>query len=155
MSWLLILGWLLVLWGLWLVQRTFRSLLRRRALLRNPVRVSGKIIKLEDTATEGDLVPTQAPVVRYRAQDAQFYELRLLPRMVDEGSRAGSAMTVFYERGNPGNAVHALRMWDVNLACALSLIPVLAGAGLILTSHQDASAAAPATPAASANKSHH
>lgn len=137
MSGPLVFGWLCMSGGLWLVVRAFRSRARRRALLRNCVRVIGRVVRLDDTTTEGDVAATSAPVVRYSAQDGKAHEIALPPRHDTDSVRVGTSVPVFYERGNPKNAVHVKRMWDVNLACALSFIPVVIGAGIIYTVYQD------------------
>ncbi len=134
----LALGPLFLVGGLWALALAIKARAKRRALLRNSVQVSGKIIRLEDTTSEGDSVTTSAPVVEYKVGDRK-YELVLSPRHKTDDCPVGKKVIVFYEQGNPANSIHELRMWDVNLVCALCLLPILIGVGFFYTAYQEAS----------------
>ena len=121
-----------------MVRMAFRSRARRLALLRNSVRVVGKIVRLEDTSTDENQSSAVAPVVRYRERGGGEHELVLSPRLDPDSCPVGMKVPVFYELGNPGNAVDAQRMWDVNIICILCLFPVLFGAGILYTVYQEA-----------------
>ncbi len=134
----LALGPLFLVGGLWALALAIKARAKRRALLRNSLQVSGKIIRLEDTTSEGDSVTTSAPVVEYKVGDRK-YELVLSPRQKTDDCPVGKKVVVFYEQGNPTNSIHELRMWDVNLACVLCLLPILIGVGFFYTAYQEAS----------------
>lgn len=136
MTFTLIFGALCFAGGVWLLLRALSSRSRRVALLRNSVQVSGKVVRLEGTTTEGDVMTTFAPVVEYKAGE-NSYELKLSPRHDTSACGIGKKVVVFYEKGQPENATHAQRMWDVNLVCALSFIPVFIGAGMLFTVYQE------------------
>lgn len=131
-------GWICILGGLWMMYRAFRTRARRLALLRDCVSTNGKIIRLEDTTAQDDTVSTQAPVVQYFTNDGRSFEYKMLPRHDTKDCQVGATIPIFYERGNPANAVHVKRAWDVNLVCALSMIPLLLGVGVLVTAQQDA-----------------
>lgn len=133
----LALGPLFLAGGLWALALAIKARAKRRALLRNSVQVSGKIVRHEDTTSEGDSVTTSAPVVEYKVGDRK-YELALSPRHKTDDCPVGKKVIVFYEQGNPANSIHELRMWDVNLACALCLLPILIGVGFFYTAYQEA-----------------
>lgn len=139
MSTLSLIGWLITAGGTWLASRALRNRLRRLRLIRDHVRVEARVIRLEDTTTEGDTAATHAPVVSFY-DGGKLYEKKFLPELVERGCKVGQVMSFFYERGHPENAVRKLGTKDVNIALVLSILVVLFGAGLILTARQEAQA---------------
>jgi cytochrome c oxidase assembly protein Cox11 len=138
MSGSLIAGLVFVAIGLWMVSRAFRRRAKRVALLRDCIKTKGTVIRIDETTQDGDTVDTYAATVKYKAKDGQSYELTLLPEQRDALPRIGSRVPVFYERNQPQNSVSAQRMWDVNLVCTLSFIPLLFGALMLFTAYQEA-----------------
>lgn len=130
-------GWLCVFVGLWFSIVAFGARARRMALLRNCVRVKGKVVRVIETTTAGDTVATYSPVVQYRAADGATHELTLYPRQQSNLPRVGASVPVFYDKSAPQNAIDAKRVWDVNLACVLSVLSILVGIGLIYTELQE------------------
>ena len=128
--------------GIWAVYVAFGAREKRVALLRNCVRVRGRVARLEDASTEGDTLTSWAAIVAYTAQDGRTYEYRMDPHFDRKKVRIGTKVPIFYERGAPGNATAEPRMWGVNVACALSFVPVLLGLGFLFTAYQDFVAAA-------------
>lgn len=134
-------GIVCLLLGIWGIYASFGAREKRVALLRNCVRVRGRVARVEDATTEGDSLNTWAPIVAYTAIDGRTYEYKLSPQVDREKYRIGTKVPIFYERSSPQNATAAKRMWDVNTACALSFLPVLLGFGFLYTAYQEAVAA--------------
>ena len=121
-----------VFWlGGWCVWKSVNARRRRTALLRDPVRYSGTVIRLEDISSEGDVGPTMyVPVVKYRV-GGHDYEARLTPTRDDIAFRVGKKAEVMFERGNPANVTDKAKLtWDVNVALTASLALFLIGAVL-------------------------
>lgn len=123
--------------GVWWVWAAFGARERRVALLRNCMKARGRVTRLEDASSEGDTLSWWAPIVTYTAQDGTTHEHKMSPQSDREKYPVGSKVPVFYESGSPGNATTQRRMWDVNLACALSFVPVLLGFGFLYTAYQE------------------
>jgi hypothetical protein len=136
--------------GAWLTLLALRARAKRLRLLGECAETNGVIVRLEETTSEDDVVTTHAPIVEYRAPGGSVHRLALSPRHDIENCRVGKKVRVYYQRSDPANAVSALRIWDVNLACGLSLIPLLIAAGCFLTAWQESRPAPPTTSATTA-----
>lgn len=136
MPWPVVVGSLFLAAGVWLLLTALAHRARRLALLRDCVRTAGRVVRHDDTTTDGDIQATQAPVVRYVAPGGRSHVLALPPRRDVSALPVGARVPVFYQRGDPANAVHVRRTWDVNLACLLNLLPILIGAAIFLTVYQ-------------------
>nr|WP_299468676.1 DUF3592 domain-containing protein [uncultured Gimesia sp.] len=124
--------------GVWMFRVSLLDRGLRKKLLKNSVRVRGKIVRFESgTKQDAVTVETSTPVVEYQGRDGQTYELYLPSRLSSKPLTLGSPVPVFYEKGNPGNANEALRMWDVNLRCGICFMVLLFGLGLLFTHYQN------------------
>ncbi|HVJ81370.1 MAG TPA: DUF3592 domain-containing protein [Planctomycetia bacterium] len=150
MSGTAIVGLSFVAGGAGLLWLALRARAGRMRLLADCAETNGTIVRLEETTSDDDVVTTHSPIVAYRAPGGATHELALPPRHDIEKCRLGKKVRIFYQRSDPANAHHALRTWDVNLACGLSFIPLLVGAGCFFTLWQE-SRANPAPAAASAS----
>ena len=114
---------------------TMREQLRRRALLRDPVKVQGIIIRVRHVRpTDTDSVGTSRPgqyfaTVRYQTKDRQTIE-RELPATSDSSEcRRGAAVQLVYQRGNPRNVVYGDMRWgDLRKSTIGSLVFFVIGA---------------------------
>ena len=129
---LLVLGGLLSLW-------TIRELVRRRALLRDPVKIRGRVMHVRHVRpTNTDSVATSDPgqyfaTVRYETEDHQIVERELPPTRDSSECHVGAIVHLAYERGNPSNVVYADMRWaDLVKSGIGSLIVLRIGALLCL-----------------------
>ena len=117
--------------GGWCTWKSLMARRRRMALLRNAVHYSGKIVRLEDISSEGDIGPTMyVPVVKYTV-GGKDYEARLNATSDTDAFHVGKKAGIIFERGNPTNVTDQnCRTWDVNAKITLSLMLLLFGAVL-------------------------
>ena len=96
---------------------TVRELFRRRALLRDPVKVRGVVIRVRHVRPANtDSVGTSDPgqyfaTVRYETEDRQTVERELPPTRDSSECRIGSVIRLVYQRGHPSNVVYADMRW--------------------------------------------
>jgi hypothetical protein len=115
-------GGLLSLW-------TMRELVRRRALLRDPVKVNGMVIRVRHVRpTNADSVGTSRPeqyfaTVRFETEDGQSIERELPPTRDWRECQIGALVRLVYQRCNPANVVYADMRWaDLRKSAIGSLI---------------------------------
>jgi len=121
---LLVIGGILLLW-------TLRALVRRRALLRNPVKVEGVVIHERHVLPSGDSVSAGKyyVTVRYETRDGKAFE-RNLPAF-NKSRPIGAVIPLVYQRDKPENVVDAeLRWTDLVTGAIGSLIFLGIGAAL-------------------------
>ncbi len=127
---LLGLGGLLLLW-------TLRALMRRRALLRNPVKVDGEVVRVREVVSRSsdstggsDSVKFYA-TVRYETEDGQTMERELAPTRISSECQIGAFIRLVYERGNPANVINEEIRWADLVNSAIGSLIVL-GLGALL-----------------------
>jgi hypothetical protein len=132
------LGGLLSLW-------TLGALVRRRALLRDPVKVEGLVMCVRhvapgssDTSSPGKFYAT----VRYETDEGSTIECELPPTSDSTECRMGAVIPLVYQRGDPANVVYAGMRWADLVTTALGTLIVL-GIGALLYFCVDESPAKP------------
>ncbi len=140
---LLGIGGLLLLW-------TLRALVRRRALLRNPVKVDGVVIGVCHVTSNGsnEAVDSSDPgkfyaTVRYETKEGKTIERELAPTSDSSECQIGADVRLVYERGNPANVIYAGIRWADLRASAIGSLIIL-GIGTLLCFCVDATQAKPA-----------
>jgi hypothetical protein len=142
---LLGLGGLLSLW-------TLRGIVRRRALLRDPVRVKGEIVRVRHVAaSDTDTVSTSSPgkfyaTVRYQTEARQTLERELPPSGDPDKFQVGAVLRLVYQRGDPANVVDADLRWADLVLIAIGSLIVL-GIGALLCFCVEGNPAQPADDA--------
>jgi hypothetical protein len=128
------LGVALVTLGAVLVIGVIRAFRLRWALLRNPVRVQGKVVSLRCVTSSSDDRPGQGkfyPTVRYQSADGQTME-RELPATGDPDKwKVGQGVRLIHQRGNASNVVNEELRWADLVAAAIGSLIVI-GIGLLL-----------------------
>jgi hypothetical protein len=124
---LLAIGGLSLLWSM-------RGIVRRRALLANPVRVEGRVIRLREESpsnTECGQSPKIFASVQYMTKDGQSLE-RELPASNEENKwQVGQSLRLIYQRGNPANVVDEELAWADLVKAVIGSLIVL-GFGVLL-----------------------
>jgi hypothetical protein len=122
-----------------LLGRVALDVRRRRAVLRDPVRVKGEVVRVrrvEPAAPDSSSVAEQAkfyPTVRYRTEDGRRLEKELLPSGDSETWKVGEVIRLVHQRGNPSNVVEQDRRWaDLVTTTVASLIVLMIGIALCL-----------------------
>ena len=88
--------------GLACVYQAVRLILRRRAIRRDPVQTTGKVLSLErEPAEEG--LDWYTPTVRYRDERGETHEAKLMIVRDTEAYAVDKKVPIEYERGNPKN----------------------------------------------------
>jgi hypothetical protein len=105
-------------------------------LLKNAVKVKGTIIHLNDNSSEGDVRASWIPVAAYQETAGRQYECDLDLQFEENKVKVGAKVPIYFERGNPANAVQVRRIWDVNVHCVLSFLLVRLALSLLFGEHQ-------------------
>jgi len=116
---------------------TVRELFRRKALLRDPVKVRGLVVRVRYVPpTNTDSVATSDPgryyaTVRYETEDRQTVE-RELPATRDcSECRVGAAVRLAYQRGFPSNVIYAHMRWADHVKSGIGSL-IFLGIGALL-----------------------
>jgi hypothetical protein len=112
---------------------------RRRALLRNPVRVKGEVVRIrhvEPASSDSSSVPQYGkfyPTVRYKAEGGRRMEQELLASSDPAKWKVGDVLRLVYQRGNPSNVVEEELRWsDLVSTTVGSLIMLAIGVAMCL-----------------------
>jgi hypothetical protein len=118
------------IFGLW----TLRAIARRRALLQNPVRVKGEVVRVRHVAPSAGDTGTNSPgkyyaTARYKSYDGSVIE-RELPATSDSSDcEVGALVRLVYQRGDPANVIYADMRWkDLVFGAFGALIVLVIGA---------------------------
>ena len=109
-----------VLAGLACIYYAIRLMLRRRAVLQDPVHAKGTIIRLE-------IVPSDegpdyfTPTVEYRADDDSTHEGKLTITTDVNAYAVGKRVPIIYQRGDPRNLIDPNFGWAEHVAHLLIL----------------------------------
>src|SRR5262249_38048702 len=123
-------GGFLLLW-------TLRALVRRRALLRDPVKIEGVVIRVRHVVTRSsEAVYSPGPgkfyaTVRYETEEDKTIERELPPTSDSSECQIGAVVRLVYQRGNPANVVYADMRWADLVFTAIGSLIVL-GIGALL-----------------------
>jgi Protein of unknown function (DUF3592) len=130
-------GVLLLCIGVFLSLWTVRALVRRRALLRNPVKVNGVVIRVRHMApSSSDSVGTSDPgkfyaTIRFETAHHQTIERELPPTRDSSECQMGAVVRLVYQRGDPANVVYAEMRWADLVKSGIGSVIVL-GIGALL-----------------------
>jgi hypothetical protein len=135
------------LFSLW----TLRAFVRRRALLRDPVKVEGVVIRVRHEMSSSDEAGSSYPgrfhaTVRFKTEEGNSIERELPPTRDSTECRMGAVIPLVYQRGCPRNVVYADMRWADLVSSAIGTLIIL-GFGALLYFCVEAT---PAKPPASA-----
>jgi hypothetical protein len=123
-----------------LLARTALDALRRRAVLRDPVRVNGEVIRVrhvEPASSDSSTTPPSGkfyPTVRYKAEDGRQLEKELVPSNDPGKWKVGQVIRLVYQRGKPSNVVDRELGWADLVATTVGSLFILAvGVAMCLT----------------------
>ena len=133
------LGLALIVVSATLLVRVALDARQRLALLRNPIRVKGEIVRVrhvERVSSDPSSVPQYGkyyPTVRFKAEGGKWTEKELLPSGDPAKWKVGEDLRVVYQRGNPSNVVdEELRWADILRTTVGSLIILGIGVAMCL-----------------------
>lgn len=112
--------------GLACVYQAVRLMLRRRAVRRDPVRTTGKVLSLDLEPSE-DGPDWYTPTVRYRDEHDEVHEAKLTIVRDTETYAVGKKVPIEFERGNPKNVFD-----PTDRGPALVAYLLLLGAGIMI-----------------------
>jgi hypothetical protein len=122
----------LIALGAILLGRVALDALRRRALLRDPIHVKGKVVRVrqvEPAAPDSSSMAEQAKyyaTVRYRSKDGRWLEKELLPSGDAEKWKVGKVIRLLYQRTSPSNVVEEEQPRVDLVAMAVASLIILA-----------------------------
>lgn len=106
--------------GLACIYYAMRLIKRRRAVRRDPVASSGKVISLERVPSE-DGPDWYTPTVRYKDDAGTVFRSKLSITKDTKAFAVGREVSIVYERGNPQNVVDPSDGWAEPIALGLIL----------------------------------
>lgn len=90
--------------GLACIYQAARLIRRRRAIRRDPVQTTGKVLSLDlEPSEEGP--DWYTPTVRYRDEQGETHEAKLMIVRNTETYAVGKKVAIEFERGNPQNII--------------------------------------------------
>ena len=132
MNWLAYLGVVVFVLGLSLVYGGLREWMKRRAVLRHPVKRKAKILQLEPTENaDGDFHDWYVPIVSYSDDHGRSYTARLPPICNKSEYPVGKSIGVLYQRDQPANIIEQNKgvTNSLSISCGVGLWHILGAVG--------------------------